>query len=164
MVHFTLTVEASKTASPKQRIDRPSSDTPQLFRYNHPPDSVLAGDFFCKKDFFCKRKIKVLKIADFQNFYSFCFRCERSHLYCDIRVKQVIFSRLVDEICEMGTSRTPIRFIILHCLAMRSGMPTQSGCLHQDLHPSFDYAKLTIFCLECNRHNLNYHPLADKCR
>jgi hypothetical protein len=56
---LTVCVEVSKTASPKQRIDRPSSDTPQLFRYNHPPGSVLAGDFFCKKDFFCKRKIKV---------------------------------------------------------------------------------------------------------
>jgi hypothetical protein len=49
---LTVCIEVSKTASPKQRIDRPSSDTPQLFRYNHPPDSVLAGDLFYSKNFF----------------------------------------------------------------------------------------------------------------
>jgi hypothetical protein len=31
---------------------------PNIFRYDHPPDSVLAGDFFCSTDFF-GRKIKV---------------------------------------------------------------------------------------------------------
>jgi hypothetical protein len=30
----------------------PSSSAPQIFRYNHSTDSVLAGDFFYSKKFF----------------------------------------------------------------------------------------------------------------
>jgi hypothetical protein len=49
--NLTVCIEVSKTVSPKQRMDRPSSDTHQIIRYTHPPDSVLTGEFSTAKTF-----------------------------------------------------------------------------------------------------------------
>lgn len=68
-----------------------------------------------------------------------------SHLNCAIKAKSVVISYLHEETFKMDTFYTPICFIIIHCLSMRSGKPPQSGCLHQGLRLSLDYVKLTIF-------------------